>query len=90
MTNKSRETHGQHRLHVQHLNQQAERLAGLGFWEWDLIEDRLIYCSEGYARTLDMTLDEIMAASGSTEQDHRYIHPDDLQRYAEAEEEAYQ
>ena len=72
------------------LNRQAERLAGLGFWEWDLLEDRLAYCSEGYAQMLDMSRDEMLATRGSTAADHGFIHADDVQRYAEAEELAEQ
>ncbi len=86
MTGKSLE---QQLREEQRLNRQAERLAQLGFWEWDVVDDRLAYCSEGYAHMLDMTCEEMLAARGSTEEDHRFVHPDDIQRYAEAEEQTF-
>ena len=64
---------------------QAERLAKLGFWDWDDIENRLSDCSEGYARLLEMTKAEVMANFCTNEQDQRAFHPDDVARYLEAE-----
>ncbi len=67
---------------------QAERLAKLGFWEWDEMENRLTYASEGYARMLEMTPAEVMANLGTEEQDQRYFHQDDVARYRETEAKA--
>ncbi|MBQ62441.1 MAG: hypothetical protein CMQ19_10240 [Gammaproteobacteria bacterium] len=44
---------------------QAECLTGLGFWEWDILKERLIYCSESYAAMLDITVQERMEATAS-------------------------
>ena len=89
MTKQDQENLEPQLFHALRLNRQAEHLAKLGFWEWDIIEDRLSYCSEGYARMLDMTGEEVIAASGSSEQDRRFIHPEDRQRYIEEEVEAH-
>ncbi len=62
MTGKSLE---QQLREEQRLNRQAERLAQLGFWEWDVVDDRLAYCSEGYAHMLDMTCEEMLAAEAA-------------------------
>ena len=64
---------------------QAERLAKLGFWDWDELTNQLSYCSPGYARLLEMTQTEVMANLGTAEQDLRFFHQDDLTRYLEAE-----
>lgn len=86
MTKNRLETLERQLLNAQGRIEQAERLAGLGFWEWDIVEDRLTDCSESYARLFDMTRAEAMAASRSTHMDHAFVHPDDLQRYIELED----
>ena len=71
-------------LHKSHeLQSQAEQLGKLGYWEWDEIEHRMIACSEQYARIYDMTVEEIMTEAGTLEDDLRFFHPDDRQRYRE-------
>ena len=70
--------------------QQAERLAVLGFWEWDIVEDRLIYCSEGYARILGMTREECLQAFASSDKDWTAVHPEDRQRYIDEEMRGYE
>jgi PAS domain S-box-containing protein len=88
MAKKGSKTPEQELQTAQRRNQQAERLAGLGFWEWDIIEDRLTYCSEGCAQILDQTVEEVLADHLDYEHAHDNIHPADRQRYLEAEEKA--
>ena len=90
MTSERLKTAKRQLLHTQNQIQQAERLAGLGFWEWDIVADHLADCSEGYASWLGLTKAEVMAASDSTPNDHIFIHPDDLQRYIESENKAHE
>ena len=45
MSKKIPDSKAQQLRHITQI-QQAERLALLGFWEWDIVEDRLSYCSE--------------------------------------------
>lgn len=59
--------------------QQAERLADLGFWEWDMVENCLTYCSEGYARILGTTVDECVGMSSY--EDWLMVHPMDRNHY---------
>ncbi|MCZ6641234.1 MAG: PAS domain-containing protein, partial [Gammaproteobacteria bacterium] len=89
MTHERPKTAGQQLQDAQRQIEQAERLAGLGFWEWDIVEDRLTYCSEGYARMLDMTREEVVVACSSSELDSHFLHPDDRQRYIEADNQAH-
>ncbi len=78
MDKKNTESVEQQLRHSQRLNQQAESLGGPGFWEWDVAEDRMTYCSEGFARIIEMTRDEVMARYDSWKLYQRVIHPDDL------------
>ena len=59
----------------------TERLAGIGQWEWDEVEDRCLYCSEELARLHGVTVAEFMAATTSSEADLEWIHPEDHHRY---------
>ncbi|MCP4327058.1 MAG: PAS domain S-box protein [Alphaproteobacteria bacterium] len=60
---------------------QAARLANLGHWAWDEIEDRCTYCSEELARIHGFTVDEYLAATNNVEGDLARIHPDDRVEY---------
>ena len=59
------------------LFQQAARLAHLGHWAYDEIEDRYIHCSEEVARIHGVTVDEYLANLSSTESDIERAHPED-------------
>lgn len=69
------------------LYREMERISHVGHWEWDFEEDRLLTCSEEYARIFGMSIDEIMSASKSFESDLKLVHPDDRERYDKAVEE---
>ena len=88
MTKKGAKTTAQQLQTAQRRNQQAERLAGLGFWEWDRIEGRLTYCSEGCAHILEQTVEEFLADHRDYEKAADNVHPADRQRYREVEEKA--
>ena len=57
------------------------RIATLGHWAWDEVEDRCVYCSEEHARIHGVTVDEYLAASTSLESESNFVHPDDRQEY---------
>jgi hypothetical protein len=38
----------------------AEQFGSLGHWKWDLVEDKLISCSDQFARIYDMTVPEAL------------------------------
>jgi PAS domain S-box-containing protein len=63
---------------------QAARLANLGHWAWDEIEDACTYCSEELARIHGVTVEEYLAATNSVEGDLARIHPDDRDEYNRA------
>ncbi len=61
--------------------QRTVTLASVGYFVWDLIEDKCIDCSEEYARLHGMTVEEYMQKSATLEHDILHIHPDDRQSY---------
>jgi len=60
---------------------QAARMANLGHWAWDEIEDRCAYCSDELAHIHGVTVDDYLAATNSVEGDLARIHPDDRDEY---------
>ena len=46
---------------------ETERIANIGYYEWDFELDRLDSCSEGYAHIFNMSVDEVMLAESSWE-----------------------
>ena len=64
----------------------TERLARLGHWEWDEIEDRLLFCSEELARLHGVSVETFLAHTDSTDADLAWIHPEDRHRYLTAVE----
>jgi len=73
------------------LYSQAEKVGKMGHWEWDVLTDRLITCSEQYANIFDVTdRHELFASSPSFDDDvDRYIHENDRERYKQVTETAY-
>jgi PAS domain S-box-containing protein len=61
--------------------QTAANRAKLGYFIWDLIEDRCVYCSEEYARIHGMSVDEYMATVTTLESDSQWVHPEDRARF---------
>ena len=57
----------------------AERLAKLGTYEWDWELDKMVACSEEFARIWGMSVDEVLQTYISEEL--VFIHPDDRQEY---------
>ena len=53
----------------------AQRLAGLGSWTWDLRTDRLISCSDEFARIYGVEMDEVDDLMENLQD--RVLHPDD-------------
>ena len=62
---------------VQPLFDRAGRMAGLGYWEWDVIADRCTACSEELGRLFGVSAAEFVRRSSSTEAYCNWIHPDD-------------
>ncbi|NNE20967.1 MAG: PAS domain S-box protein [Rhizobiales bacterium] len=66
------------------LVEETERLAQLGYWEWDEVADKCLYCSPELARLHGVTVERYVKESKSTEADGLWVHPDDRQRYEQA------
>lgn len=63
----------------------------LGHWEWDVITDRIIACSEQYAHIFEMTIDQVFSIlKPFEEQVDEFIHEDDRKRYKQVTELAYE
>ncbi len=56
---------------------EAARIAKLGNWIWDEVNDRIMDCSEGFARIYGLTVKEILALDFG-ELNPLYAHPDDV------------
>ncbi|MDH3742725.1 MAG: methyl-accepting chemotaxis protein, partial [Hyphomicrobiales bacterium] len=63
------------------LLKQAARMAQLGHWVWDDINDRYLYCSEEVASLYGYSVDEYMERYGDAGNITRDIHPDDRELY---------
>lgn len=60
--------------------QQAVRMANLGHWVWDDIEDRCLYFSEEIAQIEGVSIEELYTKYGTREGDMQLVHPDDRDR----------
>ncbi|MDH3741555.1 MAG: PAS domain-containing protein, partial [Hyphomicrobiales bacterium] len=64
--------------------QAAAKMAKLGYFMWDLVKDRCVYCSEEYARIHGMSVEEYMTIVTTLESDSQWVHPDDRERFMAA------
>ena len=60
----------------------AARIAKVGHWLWDEVEDELTYCSDEFARIHGVSTEEYLASGTSWEDDLKWVHPDDRERYS--------
>ncbi|WP_428526467.1 putative bifunctional diguanylate cyclase/phosphodiesterase [Roseibium sp.] len=63
------------------LFEEVEALAGIGYWEWDEVNDNCIYCSEQLARMHGVTVEEFVRRATSMDADLEWVHPDDREHY---------
>jgi len=71
---------------VQSLPDDAERLAGIGYWERDEIEKTYSFCSNGLANLHGMDASEFIAKAKTPAGTYQWIHPEDLPPYITATE----
>ena len=62
------------------LLKQATRIAGLGYFVWDKLEDRCLYATEEYAQIFGLTIDEALTQYNDIEHILLLLHPDDRER----------
>jgi PAS domain-containing protein len=63
------------------LFQQAEAISNMGHFCWDLVKDRLISCSDQYARIFDMTVQEALDCFTTTDSIINLIVPKDKETF---------
>jgi diguanylate cyclase (GGDEF)-like protein/PAS domain S-box-containing protein len=71
---------------------QAAKMGKLGHWEWDVVNEKLMACSEQYAEIFEMTVEEIISSQSENFDDDikEYIHEEDQERYKQVTELAYE
>jgi len=69
---------------VQLLPEDAERLAGIGFWERDEIRSRYTYCSSGLTEILGQDVAQLHSGMKDPGTDYDRIHPEDRLHYIAA------
>ena len=62
------------------LYRQAESMGDMGHWRWDLVGDKLISCSDQFAKIYDMTVPEALDYFISADAVIGLTHPDDKER----------
>ena len=60
---------------------QSEAMGNMGHWTWDLVEDKLISCSDQFARIHGMTVPEALDYFISSDALIDLTHPDDKERF---------
>ena len=60
--------------------QQAIHLSGVGYWVWDAIEDRCLYCSEEHARIHGTTVDDYLARCSKLDGDFPFTYSEDREK----------
>ena len=60
--------------------QRIAKFAKIGYWEWDEVADRCIYCSEYLASLHGVDAQEYLRVTTSNAADRRWVHPADLAR----------
>ena len=60
---------------------QTTKLARIGYYVWDAVEDRCLFCSDEHARLHGLSPDAFIARAASSERDDSFTHPDDLDEY---------
>jgi PAS domain S-box-containing protein len=64
-------------------------LARLGYWVWDNVEDRCVFCSDELARIYGSSSpEEFLAVCGSRAEEVKLLHPDDRARVVETIQQA--
>ena len=61
----------------------ATELARLGYYVWDALQDRCLYCSEEFAAMHGLTPDEYIARAASLNAEFTLTHPDDREAVKE-------
>jgi PAS domain S-box-containing protein len=63
---------------------QASQLAKIGYYVWDAVEDRCLFCSEEHARTHGLSPSEYIARASALDGAFPLTHPDDREAVRES------
>jgi len=74
----------------QGLYNQAELIGKLGHWEWDILNNCMLSCSEQFSRIFNMSVEESINCFSSLENELEYVHIDDRERVKKHILEAYE
>ena len=58
--------------------EEAQRIAGIGSFRWNVEHDRLVSCSNSYSRLFDFMIEH--EKKGDSDWTDKFVHPDDLDR----------
>ena len=67
--------------HRESLLDATEQVASIGHCEWDYENDRILSCSDGYARIFNMSIEDVLERHSDWKNVIEQIHPDDRERY---------
>jgi len=84
LSNPERETEIKRLWHREAFFNASQKLAHLGYCEWDYENDRIISCTPTYAQIFGMSIEEVIESQSSWQKVIEQIHPDDRDRYAES------
>ena len=62
----------------------TELIAAIGHCQWDYRNNRLLSCSQGYARIYNMSVAEVVELQSDWDKSLGQIHPDDRDTYLDA------
>ena len=65
----------------QALYRQAEQIGKMGHWEWDELADRMLTCSEQYAKIFGVTVEHMLNTAVSVQKEIIAVHEDDREHY---------
>lgn len=68
----------------QQMLSQAARIAHLGHWRYDELEEKFVTVSQELADIYGCSVDEFLSHSGEREYIDKYVHPEDLARVVES------
>ncbi len=60
----------------------TEQLAKIGHREWDFEQNRIVACSDGYARLFGLSVEQVLEAQDSWDKLLELVHPDDRDSFA--------
>lgn len=67
----------------EHKIQQAAEIARVGYWVWDVIQDKAVSCSEECAKIHGTSIEEYLSVASSSDENITWFHADDREYFRE-------